>query len=82
MRTPKRAPRPGFAVVVGCGRFGSELANTRLGNVGETLQRLALESERVKLVELSHDEFDRIPKILDEFAEELDEMGPNPLKGF
>jgi trk system potassium uptake protein TrkA len=28
MRTPKRAPRPGFAVVVGCGRFGSELANT------------------------------------------------------
>ena len=61
---------------------GSELANTRLDNVGETLERLALESERVKLVELSHDEFGRIPKILDEFAEELDEMGPNPLKGF
>ena len=61
---------------------GSELANTRLDNVGETLERLALESERVKLVELSHDEFGRIPTILDEFAEELDEMGPNPLKGF
>ena len=61
---------------------GSELANTRLGNVGETLQRLALEAERVKLVELSHDEFVRVPQILDEFAEELDEMGPNPLKGF
>ncbi|MCG6947767.1 MAG: hydrogenase iron-sulfur subunit [Acidobacteria bacterium] len=61
---------------------GSELANTRLENVGETLERLALESERVKLVELSHDEFERIPTILDEFAEELDEMGPNPLKGF
>jgi quinone-modifying oxidoreductase subunit QmoB len=61
---------------------GSELANTRLDNVGETLERLALEPERVKLVELSHDEFDRIPTILDEFAEELDEMGPNPLKGF
>jgi quinone-modifying oxidoreductase subunit QmoB len=61
---------------------GSELANTRLDNVGETLQRLALEPERIKLVELSHDEFERIPKILDEFAEELDEMGPNPLKGF
>jgi len=61
---------------------GSELANTRLDNVGETLERLALEPERVKLVELSHDEFDRVPKILDEFAEELDEMGPNPLKGF
>ena len=61
---------------------GSELANTRLDNVGETLERLALEPERVKLVELSHDEFKRIPTILDEFAEELDEMGPNPLKGF
>ena len=61
---------------------GSELANTRLGNVGETLQRLALEPERIKVVELSHDEFDRVPTVLDEFAAELDEMGPNPLKGF
>jgi quinone-modifying oxidoreductase subunit QmoB len=61
---------------------GSELANTRLDNVGETLQRLALEPERIKLVELSHDEYDRIPTIFDEFAEELDDMGPNPLKGF
>ena len=40
---------------------GSELANTRLGNVGETLERLALEPERIKVVELAHDEFDRIP---------------------
>jgi len=61
---------------------GSELANTRLENVSETLERLALEPERIKRVELSHDEFGRIPQILDDFAEELDEMGPNPLKGF
>ncbi len=61
---------------------GSELANTRLGNVGETLERLSLESERVKLVELSHDEFGRVTQVLDDFAAELDEMGPNPLKGF
>jgi quinone-modifying oxidoreductase subunit QmoB len=61
---------------------GSELANTRLGNVGETLERLQLESERVKLIELAHDEFVRVPQLLDEFAEELDDMGPNPLKGF
>ena len=39
---------------------GSELANTRLGNVSETLERLALEPERIKVVELSHGEFDRI----------------------
>jgi quinone-modifying oxidoreductase subunit QmoB len=61
---------------------GSELANTRLGNVGETLQRLALEAERLKLVQLAHDEFERIPQILDEFAKELEDIGPNPLKGF
>jgi quinone-modifying oxidoreductase subunit QmoB len=61
---------------------GSELANTRLENVSETLQRLALEPERIKVVELSHDEFDRIPTILDEFSDELEEMGPNPMKGF
>ena len=61
---------------------GSELAETRLGNVQETLQRLALEPERIKVVQLAHDEFERIPQIFDEFSEELDDLGPNPLKGF
>ncbi len=61
---------------------GSELATTRLENVQETLDRLALESERIRIVELAHDEFSRIPKILDEFAETIDELGPNPYKGF
>jgi quinone-modifying oxidoreductase subunit QmoB len=78
-------------ILIGCKRGddyqchyvrGSELANTRLGNVGETLQRLALEPERIKVVELAHNEFERIPEVLDQFAEELDNMGPNPLKGF
>jgi len=61
---------------------GSELANTRLGNVRETLDRLALESDRIRLVELAHDEFERIPQILDEFAEAIEELEPNPYKGF
>jgi quinone-modifying oxidoreductase subunit QmoB len=61
---------------------GSELANTRLGNVQETLNRLALEPERIRVVELSHDEFDRVPEVLDEFAETIDGLGPNPMKGF
>jgi len=61
---------------------GSELADTRLGNVEETLQRLALEPERLRVVELSHNEFDRVPQVLDEFASELEGLGPNPLKGF
>jgi quinone-modifying oxidoreductase subunit QmoB len=61
---------------------GSKLASKRLENVQETLQRLALEPERIQVVELSHDEFERIPKILDEFSATLEEMGPNPMKGF
>ena len=61
---------------------GSELATTRLSNVQETLERLALESERIKIVELAHNEFHRVPAILDEFAETIDDVGPNPYKGF
>jgi quinone-modifying oxidoreductase subunit QmoB len=61
---------------------GSQLAAYRLENVQETLNRLSLESERIKVVELSHDEWDRIPAVLDEFAETIDEVGPNPYKGF
>ncbi len=61
---------------------GSELAHTRLTNVQETLQRLALEPERVKVVELAHDEYGRLPEILDGFAADLEKLGPNPFKGF
>ncbi len=61
---------------------GSELASVRLTNVKETLDRLTLESERVKVVELAHDEFHRIPEVLDEFVSEIEDVGPNPYKGF
>jgi quinone-modifying oxidoreductase subunit QmoB len=61
---------------------GSELAHKRLENVQETLTRLSLESERVRVLELARDEGARIPAIFDEFAERLGELGPNPLKGF
>jgi quinone-modifying oxidoreductase subunit QmoB len=61
---------------------GSQLAQTRLGNVQETLNRLALEPERIKVVELAHDEFARIPEVLDSFADTISELGANPMKGF
>jgi quinone-modifying oxidoreductase subunit QmoB len=78
-------------ILVGCKRGedyqchyvrGSELAHTRLGNIQETLTRLALEPERVRIVELSHDESDRVADLLDEFASTLEGLGPSPLKGF
>jgi quinone-modifying oxidoreductase subunit QmoB len=61
---------------------GSELAAYRLENVQETLDRLVLESERIRVVELGHDDWDRIPTVLDEFAETIEETGANPYKGF
>ncbi len=59
---------------------GSELANYRLGKIQETLDRLQLEAERVKMVQISIDEYDQIPGIIDEFMEVLDQVGPNPFK--
>jgi quinone-modifying oxidoreductase, subunit QmoB len=61
---------------------GSELAHTRISNIGETLTRLALESERVEVVELARDEFHRIPEVIQTFVDTMEEIGPNPLKGF
>jgi quinone-modifying oxidoreductase subunit QmoB len=61
---------------------GSELAHYRLENVQETMERLVLEAERIKIVELAHDQFHRIPEVLDEFAETIEELGANPYKGF
>ena len=61
---------------------GSELAETRMTNVKETLERLTLESERVRIVDIARDEWERIPQIMEEFAEIIEEVGPNPYKGF
>lgn len=61
---------------------GSELANRRMENVAETLKSLALESERVTLKQVAIDEYDKIPQILKEFMEEMEAIGPSPMKGF
>jgi quinone-modifying oxidoreductase subunit QmoB len=61
---------------------GSELANRRLENVKETLQRLSLESERLQLTQLAINEWDKLPALIGGFVQRLREMGPNPYKGF
>lgn len=61
---------------------GSELANRRMENVQETLQRLMLEKERVKVVEVSITDWDKIAGIVNSFVEEVKALGPNPYKGF
>jgi quinone-modifying oxidoreductase subunit QmoB len=61
---------------------GSELANTRFSKIGETLDRLQLEAERVSMVQVAISEYDKLPQIINEFVEKVKEIGPNPFKGF
>jgi quinone-modifying oxidoreductase subunit QmoB len=60
---------------------GSELANMRLGKVQETIGRLNLEPERVRQYAISMNDYEKLPKIIDDFVEELEGFGPNPFKG-
>lgn len=61
---------------------GSELANRRLENVKDTLDRLQLEKDRIALVQLAIDEYDRVPQLINDFVARVRELGPNPYKGF
>lgn len=61
---------------------GSELSGKRMENVQETLNRLALEPERINFMEVAISEADKIPGMLNEFAETIKKVGLNPFKGF
>ncbi len=61
---------------------GSHLAKIRLSKVAETLDRLKLESGRVQMEQISISEYHKIPEIIDSFIAKLQEIGPNPYKGF
>jgi len=61
---------------------GSELMGTRGDNIREKLNALALEEERVRVEEVSISEYQKVARIINEFAEEIEEIGMNPFKGF
>ena len=61
---------------------GSELAEVRVKKIGDALASLALEEERVAFTEVAIDEYDKLPKIINDFVAEVDALGPNPFKGF
>jgi len=61
---------------------GSELASYRMENLKETLTRLVLESERIKQVQLEFSDYRKLPDILNEFADKIKSLGPNPYKEF
>jgi len=61
---------------------GSELLQRRMENIRETLNRLVLEPERVEVQEVAISDYDRIPSMLQKFADTIHKLGPNPFKGF
>jgi quinone-modifying oxidoreductase subunit QmoB len=61
---------------------GSELCATRLTKVQETLDRLVLESDRVRFEQIAMNDVEKVPAIISEFMETLERVGPNPYKGF
>ena len=61
---------------------GSEIANKRMENIGDTLSTLGLEPERCATNQVAITDYDKIPQIINEFVEQIVEMGPNPFKGF
>jgi len=60
---------------------GSELCNYRLSKLSETLDKLGLEADRVQQIQVAISEFDKLPKIINEFVDRVKEIGPNPFKG-
>ena len=61
---------------------GSELSQIRLSKVSETLNRLALESERVHFDTVSIIDYKHLPEMFEKFMETMEEVGPNPFKGW
>jgi len=61
---------------------GSELSDIRMQKIGDALSSLALEDERVTQFTIAIDEYDKLPKMINEFVELIEDLGPNPFKGF
>jgi quinone-modifying oxidoreductase, subunit QmoB len=61
---------------------GSELAQTRMKNVKEKLEQLVLEPERVRIESVEISDWQLAAGMINDFAEEIEELDQNPYKGF
>ncbi len=61
---------------------GSELAGVRMSKIGDTLQQMALETERVATYEVAITDMARVPKLIEEYLATIGKIGMSPLKGF
>ncbi|MFC2102278.1 hydrogenase iron-sulfur subunit [Bacteroidota bacterium] len=60
---------------------GSELTETRGENFQEALQTMMLETERIRTEFVEITDYHKIPEIINNYVEEIEEIGPNPFKG-
>ena len=61
---------------------GSALAHERMSKIDDTLNQLQLEPERVQTHEIEITDIQRVPKLINEYAAKIEEIGMNPFKGF
>src|SRR4030042_5581486 len=54
---------------------GSELAFTRSENVRDKLKKMAVENERVELHQFEISEYEKLPRIFDEFMKVIERYG-------
>lgn len=61
---------------------GSELAGYRMSKIDDTLKNLNLEADRVRLLDVAIADIDRVPRLIDDYAAKIKEIGMSPFKGF
>ncbi len=61
---------------------GSELAHERMGKIADTLSQLQLETERVEVHEVEITDIHRVPRLINDYADTVEGIGPNPFRGF
>jgi len=59
---------------------GSGTAQERMSKVGDTLESLSLEKERVQTHEISITDIHKVPKIINDMADTIEQIGMSPFK--
>jgi len=59
---------------------GSLMAQERMSKVGDTLESLNLEKERVQTFEISITDIHRVPQIINDMADTIEQIGMSPFK--
>jgi len=59
---------------------GSGTAQERMSKVGDTLESLSLEKERVQTFEISITDIHKVPKLINDMAETIEQIGMSPFK--